>query len=80
MPWLRHAPAAAYRLADYIFIFLPVIILVLFSFQDGLLPVPPFKGPSLQWYEALLSNRRLIESLGNSVLVAALSSLMATIL
>ena len=80
MPWLRHAPAAAYLLAGYVFIFLPVVILVLFSFQDGLLPVPPFKGPSLRWYEALFSNSRLMESLGNSILVAGLSSLVATVL
>jgi spermidine/putrescine transport system permease protein len=27
-----------------------VVVLVLFSFQDGRLPIPPFDGPSLRWY------------------------------
>ncbi len=39
-----------YLVLVYAFIFLPVAVLVLFSFQDGRLPVPPFNGFSLQWY------------------------------
>ena len=33
-----------YLAAAYAFVFLPVVVLVAFSFQDGRLPVPPFKG------------------------------------
>jgi spermidine/putrescine transport system permease protein len=62
------------------FIYLPVVVLVLFSFQDGVLPVFPFTGPSLQWYEKMLANERLVESLINSVVVAILSSIVATFL
>ena len=32
------------------FIFLPIAVLVTFSFQEGRLPIPPFNGPSLNWY------------------------------
>lgn len=35
-----------YLAAGYAFIFLPVVVLVVFSFQDGRLPVPPFQGVS----------------------------------
>jgi spermidine/putrescine transport system permease protein len=56
------------------------VVLVVFSFQDGLLPVPPFKGPSLQWYEKMFANERLVESLINSVVVAVSSALVTTIL
>ena len=45
-----------YLAALYVFIFLPVAVLVLFSFQDGRLPVPPFNGFSLQWYEAVFAD------------------------
>ena len=62
------------------FIFLPVAVLVLFSFQEGRLPVPPFNGPSLRWYADVLGDRRLMSGLGNSLLVASLSSLLALIL
>ena len=80
MAWLRQMPVALYLVAAYVFIFLPVVILVLFSFQEGLLPVPPFNGPSLEWYERLFANERLLESLGNSLLVATLSALASTVL
>jgi spermidine/putrescine transport system permease protein len=79
MRW-RDMPAALYLLAVLVFIFLPVVVLVQFSFQDGLVPVPPFKGFSLRWYERLLADRRLVEALWNSTMVAVLSSLTATAL
>jgi len=77
---LRHLPAALYVAAALAFIFLPVVLLVLFSFQDGILPVPPFKGFSLRWYARVLDNHRLMDALGNSVVVALLSALSATVL
>ena len=69
-----------YALAVYGFIFLPVAVLILFSFQGTLFPIPPFNGPSLRWYEAVLSDARLTAGLGNSILVALISSLVATLL
>ncbi len=76
----RDIPAAIYLVAAFLFVFLPVAMLIQYSFQDGLLPVPPFRGASLRWYEKVLANRRLIEALGNSVAVGGLSSLAATAL
>lgn len=72
--------AALYALAVYVFIFTPVAVLVLFSFQATRFPVPPFTGPSLRWYEAVLTDRRLTEALLNSLVVATLSSLMAVLI
>ncbi len=77
---LLNGPSALYILAALVFIYLPVVILVLFSFQDGLLPVPPFEGPSLRWYVKLFSNERLIDALVNSVIVAVISGLATTVL
>jgi spermidine/putrescine transport system permease protein len=77
---LRDLAVAAYLAAAIVFIFLPVAILVQYSFQDGLLPVPPFRGASLRWYEAMLANRRLMAGLGNSVAVGIASSAVAVTL
>ena len=77
---LRNLPSYVYLVLALSFIYLPVVVLVLFSFQDGVLPVFPFTGPSLQWYEKMLANERLVESLINSVVVAILSSIVATFL
>ena len=72
--------SAAYMALLYGFIFLPVAVLVLFSFQDGRLPVPPFKGPTLKWYAAVLGDRDLMAALLNSFAVALTSSAVALLL
>jgi spermidine/putrescine transport system permease protein len=66
-----------YAALIYGFIFAPVIVLVVFSFQDGRLPIPPFEGPSLRWYGEVFADRRLMAALGNSLAVAAVSSALA---
>ena len=65
------------RLLIYGFIFLPVAVLVLFSFQASLFPVPPFNGPSLRWYAAVLGDPRLMTALVNSRSSSPLSSAVA---
>jgi spermidine/putrescine transport system permease protein len=76
----REIAVILYLTVAIVFIFLPVAILVQYSFQDGLVPVPPFRGFSLHWYEKMLANRKLMEALGNSVVVGVLSSLAAVAL
>lgn len=66
--------------AIFAFIFLPVIVLVLFSFQDSRLPVPPFDGPTVKWYTQVLTDRGLMEALRNSLAVAAISAAIALML
>ncbi|MER8974762.1 MULTISPECIES: ABC transporter permease [unclassified Mesorhizobium] len=69
-----------YAIAIYGFTFLPVIVLVLFSLQATSFPIPPFTGPSLRWYEAVLADTRLTSALVNSLLVAVVSSAAAVTL
>jgi spermidine/putrescine transport system permease protein len=76
----KNFPAAAYVALVYLFIYLPVGVLVLFSFQDALLPIPPFQGPSLRWYEAVLTDFRIMGALWNSLVVAVISSTLSCLL
>lgn len=69
-----------YLAAAYAFIFLPVVVLVVFSFQDGRLPVPPFQGFSLQWYDKVLGDAGLMTALWHSALVAFISSALALVM
>lgn len=77
--WLGYVPAVTYVSVAFLFIYLPVFILVLFSFQSGNLPVPPFDGPSVRWYEEMAGNDRLMSALLNSVWVALSSATVATV-
>lgn len=69
-----------YLALAYAFVFLPVVVLVVFSFQDGRLPVPPFQGFSLQWYAKVLSDDGLMTALWHSALVAFVSSALALVM
>jgi len=77
---LKNVLIGLYAVLLYGFIFLPVVVLVLFSFQDVGLPVPPLSGFSLRWYEAIFADSRLMNALLRSLSVAALSSLLACVL
>lgn len=82
MPMRRLTAALAilYGLGLFAFIYLPVAVLVLFSFQAGSLPVPPLNGLSLEWYRQVLADGPLMKALFNSFLVAVTSSLVACLL
>ncbi|MDD9999907.1 MAG: ABC transporter permease [Rhodospirillaceae bacterium] len=67
----------AYLGAMYMFILMPVIVLVVFSFQSSSVPAPPFDGPSLKWYKAALSDRQLTAALANSIIVGVVSAAVA---
>lgn len=76
---MRHL-AWLYLVLAYGFILAPVAVLVLYSFQESRLPVPPFNGPSLKWYGQVLADRDLMAALGHSALVAFGSSAVALLL
>lgn len=80
MPRLTSLVAWGYLILAYGFIFLPVVVLVLFSFQGSRLPVPPFDGPTLKWYANVLADDRLMSALWHSVVVATISSATAVLL
>ena len=76
MRWL----AAAYAILIYGFIYLPVVVLVLFSFHDGRFPIPPFEPATLRWYAEVFADDDITAALVNSLLVALLSSAVALLL
>lgn len=76
----RHAITALVMGPLFLFIYLPVGVLVLFSFHAGQVPVPPFEGPSLQWYAKVFESDRAGNAALNSLLVALVSSAAGTLL
>jgi spermidine/putrescine transport system permease protein len=61
-----------------LFMYLPVVMMVLFSFNDG--EFARFEGFSLRWYGELLRDRDLIDSFWNSVTLAVISCLSAAVI
>jgi spermidine/putrescine transport system permease protein len=77
---MMRAASWLYLGAALAFIYLPVGTLVLFSFQESSLPVPPFDGPSLKWYAEVLSDDDVTAALLHSLAVAIGSSAVAVTL
>ena len=61
------------------FLYLPIVILVIYSFNDSRL-VTVWGGWSLRWYAALLEDSALQEATANSLLIAFSSASAATVL
>ncbi|WP_237154807.1 ABC transporter permease [Oryzibacter oryziterrae] len=68
-----------YVIAYLVFLYLPVALIVLFSFNDAVQAAFPLKGFTLSWYEALLANETLRGALMNSVGIGLTVSLVATV-
>lgn len=60
------------------FLYLPIFYLIAYSFNDGKTSV--WKGFTLKWYEALFNDTQIMNSLYNTLIVAILASVIATIL
>ena len=63
----------------YSFLYLPIAVLVLFSFSAGRY-ASLWGGFSLEWYTKLLHNPDIVRALLNSLLIAAATALIATVL
>lgn len=59
--------------------YLPILVVVVFSFNDSKLPVA-WKGFTLKWYQELLSDLALIEALKNSIVLGVLSCASAAVI
>ncbi|MFZ1238486.1 MAG: ABC transporter permease [Anaerolineae bacterium] len=63
----------------YLFMYAPIVILILFSFNASRY-ASSWEGFSLRWYQVLFNDRAIGLALRNSLLVALLSTLIATVI
>ena len=69
-----------YGVLGFAFLYLPIAFLVLFSFNDYIIPSLPFRGFTLKWYRELGFDFVLHEALYNSLFIAACTTVMSTLL
>jgi spermidine/putrescine transport system permease protein len=70
--WLR-----IYGFLAYLYIYLPILILIVFSFNSQKLNVR-WEGFTLHWYGELLRNQEVLLATRNTLVVALVSTLTAT--
>lgn len=76
----KNSKFAGFYLGLILFLmYLPIGVVVAFSFNESKLPVR-FTGFSLQWYEKLFHNSAMLEALGNSLILGVLSCLISAVI
>ena len=66
-----------FYLALVVFLYAPIAVLMVFSFNDSRLVTFPLAGFTTRWYRLLLDNAELLEALRASFVIATISSLIA---
>jgi spermidine/putrescine transport system permease protein len=65
--------------ATFAFLYIPIAVLIVLSFNKAGLPTA-WSGFSVEWYGRLAANPKILASAWNSVIVATISTLIATVL
>ena len=73
-------PLRLYALAYLAFLYVPVLFLPLFSFNDSNYIAFPLRGFTTEWYRQMLGHEAMWASLANSLKVGAAASVLGTIL
>src|SRR4051794_34120850 len=68
-----------YVLAYLVFLYLPVALIPLFSFNDSIQAAFPLKGFTLDWYRSLAGNSALSGALATSLMIGVLAAAGATL-
>ncbi len=68
-----------YVAAVYLFLYAPIALIVLFSFNAGR-HAASFECCATVWYGRTLNNTFLLEALGNSLMIAATTAVLATLM
>jgi spermidine/putrescine transport system permease protein len=72
--WLR-----IYTIIAYLYIYIPILILIVFSFNTMKLNIR-WEGFTLSWYSVLFRDQDIIQATRNTLIIAIISTLVATLL
>jgi spermidine/putrescine transport system permease protein len=76
----RPRALSGYYFAILALLYLPIVVLFIFSINASTTVAFPLRGLTLDWYERLLSTPALLRAVWNSLVVAFFSSAAATLL
>jgi spermidine/putrescine transport system permease protein len=84
---LARLTTAGYVAAFFVFLFVPLVVVAVFAFNDANYPAPPWRGFTLDWFVGtggggrigLFSDAPLLKSVGTSVVVAGWVTLLAVL-
>jgi len=75
---VKRAALSLYAAGAFVFLYLPLAVLALFSFNSSRFTV--WEGFSLQWYAAAFHDTQLTDAAWNSLLIAVAATVLSTII
>lgn len=69
-----------YGAAVLLFLIVPILVIVPLSFNSSSFLSYPLSGFSLRWYQTFFHSQEWLNALGNSLMIAPLATLLATVL
>ena len=76
---MKLRPLGIYAVLYLAFLYVPVLFLPIFSFNDSAIVAFPLKGITTQWYAELWDNDTMHGALWNSLKVGCVATLVATV-
>jgi spermidine/putrescine transport system permease protein len=73
-------PLWLFAVITLLFLYLPIFVVILYSFTADELMTWPMPGLSLRWYQEFFSDRQLLQALRNSLTVAFWSTLIGLVI
>ncbi len=73
------ATLATWTTLVFAFLYLPIVVLVVYSFNRSRLNIL-WEGFTLRWYSQVWSNAPLMRALNNSLIVAAITTVLSVVL
>lgn len=78
--WTEHNWLRLWTLLVLLFLYTPIIVIVVFSFEKSAFSTLPWSGFTLKWYHQLANSSQAINSILNSVYVALIVTAIGTLL
>ena len=83
-PWTQRVGLNSFMVGFFVFLFVPLLVVAVFAFNDAPYPTPPWNGFTFDWFTAntddrvgLLFDSELLKSLGTSAWVALWVTLLS---
>ncbi len=78
---MKKAAARFYTFLIFLFLYAPILVLIVFSFNDTeTASRTVWSGFSLKWYQKLFEDRLILEALRNTLLIAVAAAVVSTVL
>src|ERR1700716_1110112 len=75
---LRRVALVLYAAGFYAFLYVPILLLVVLSFNDSQTVGLPLKQFTLRWYDQVFHSPDMLRAIGNSVMLGIVSAVVAT--